>query len=128
MSLRLLLDEHISPAVAEQVRAKAPGADVESIFAWRGRAFVGAPDDRLLAALREEGRTLVTFDTQMLSEWGFLFTGAAPFAGVLFVDGRSISPSDLGGLVRALLQLWEQEKEADWADRIAFLRPAPAGE
>jgi hypothetical protein len=128
MSLRLLLDEHISPVVAQQVRARAPGADVQSIFEWRGRAFVGAPDDRLLSALQEEGRTLVTYDTQMLSEWGFLFTGAEPFAGVLFVDERSVAQGDIGELVRALLRLWEQEKEADWTNRVGFLQPAPPGQ
>ncbi len=124
MRFRLLLDENISPIVAEQVRAKAPQADIESIFGWRAGAFVGAPDGKLLPALHAEGRTLLTYDTQMLSEWSVLFTGDTPFSGVIFVDNRTIASDDFGGLVRAILALWRKEQAADWTGRLAYLRSA----
>lgn len=122
--LTLLLDEHISPAVAEQMRVKRADIDVQSILSWRGGGFVGVPDPAILAALQEEGRVLVTYDTQMLSEWSFVFTGEAPFAGVIFVDACTIAPNNLGGLVLALLALWEQSHEQDWTNRLDFLRAA----
>lgn len=122
MSLTLLLDEHISPVVAAQVRAKRPEIDVQSIFYWRNREFVGVPDPAILSALHAEMRVLVTYDTQMLSDWSFVFFGEHPFAGILFVDERTIAPNDTGGLVLALLALWDQHHTDDWTHRIDFLR------
>jgi predicted nuclease of predicted toxin-antitoxin system len=124
MSLRLLLDENIAPTVARQIQRKEPTADIESVFTWQGRTYVGAPDPVLLAAARQDKRTLITYDTQMLSEWSDLLTGEIPFSGVVFIDDRTIPSSDFGGLVRAILGFWEREAEADWTDRIAFLTAA----
>ena len=67
---------------------------------------------------------MITYDTQMLSEWSDLLTGEIPFSGVVFIDDRTIPSSDFGGLVRAILGFWEREAEADWTDRIAFLTAA----
>lgn len=120
--LTLLLDEHIAPNVAEQIRTKRPDIDVQSILHWRNSAFVGVPDPAILAALQTEGRVLVTYDTQMLSEWSFVFSGEAPFAGVIFVDEHTIAPNDRGGLVLALIGLWDQNRDEDWTNRIDFLR------
>lgn len=122
MTLTLLLDEHISPIVAEQIRAKRPLIDVQSIFHWRNGAFKGVPDPAILNALQTEGRVLVTYDTQMLAEWSFVFTGETPFAGIIFVDERTIVPNDPVGLVLALISLWDQNYAEDWTDRIDFLR------
>jgi hypothetical protein len=36
MSLSLLLDEHISAAVATQVAAKRPEVSIQNIYDWRG--------------------------------------------------------------------------------------------
>lgn len=125
MSLRLLLDENIAPVVARQIQGKVPAADVESVFTWQGKAYVGAPDPVLLAAAHKDNRTLVTYDTQMLSEWSDLLSGETPFGGVVFIDDRTIPSSDFGGLVRTIVHFWEREKEADWTNRIAFLTAAP---
>jgi hypothetical protein len=125
ISLRLLLDENISPVVAVQIRSKDAAVAVESIFTWQDGIFVGATDPVLLAALHQEERTLITYDTQMLSEWSDLFTGETPFSGVVFIDDRTIPSHDFGGLVRALVAFWEREKQSDWTNRIAFLSPGP---
>ena len=124
MSLRLLLDENIAPVVARQIQAKSPTAEVESVFTWQGKAYVGAPDPVLLSAAHQDKRTLITYDTQMLSEWSELLTGEIPFSGVVFIDDHTLPSSDFGGLVRVILGFWEREKEADWLNRIAFLTAA----
>jgi hypothetical protein len=122
VTLTLLLDEHITPIVAERIRAKRPEIDVQSIFQWRNGAFKGVPDPAILSALQTEARVLVTYDIQMLSEWSFIFTGETPFAGIIFVDERTIAPNDPGGLVLALIALWDQNYTEDWTNRIDFLR------
>ena len=47
--------------------------------------------------------------------------------GVIFVDRSAIPSNDFGRLVRAIIQYWDQERDAEWRDRIVFL-PAPAKE
>src|SRR5687768_5097089 len=109
MSLSLLLDEHISPTVAVQIQAKRPEVSIQSIYHWRDGIFGGADDDPLLAAATSEGLTLVTYDQRtipsLLTEMALL---GQRHGGVLFVDNATIPPSDIGGLVRALLGLWER--------------------
>ncbi len=124
MTLCLLLDEHISPSVAEQIRAKRPEIDVCSIYAWRDGKFAGQTDWDLLDALSRDPRVLVTYDKQMLAEWGAIFDGGMPFAGVVFVDRRTIAPADTGGLVRALIELWDRHRAASWVNRMEWLATA----
>jgi hypothetical protein len=45
--------------------------------------------------------------------------------GVIFVDEKTISPADIGGLVRALFQLFKETGKWDWIDRVYFLRRRP---
>jgi hypothetical protein len=42
--------------------------------------------------------------------------------GSFFVDNRTISSSDIGGLVKALELLWAQGAEWDWVDRTVIVR------
>jgi hypothetical protein len=42
--------------------------------------------------------------------------------GVIFVDEKTISPSDTDGLVRALSNLSRKTGKWDWTSRICFLR------
>lgn len=122
MTLTLMLDENISPVVDAQIRAKHPEIDVQSIYYWRKGAFVGAADPVILAALHEETHVLVTYDTQMLSEWSDVFSGSVPFGGIIFVDEHTIASNDIGGLVLALIVLWDQNQYDDWTNRIDFLQ------
>ena len=120
--LSLLLDEQISPVVAERLLARNQSILVQSIHHWRSGALCGTPDSRVLEAAVEERLTLVTFDLKtippILAEW----TGMGrAHGGVVLVDQRTIRPGDFGRLVRALEQLWEREHERDWTDRIVFL-------
>jgi hypothetical protein len=45
-----------------------------------------------------------------------------PHGGVIFVDEKTISPANLGALVRALSQIHREMRNVDWADRVVFLR------
>lgn len=126
MALSLLLDENLSPVVAEQIAHKRPELSILSLHTWRDGTFMGVPDEAVLSAAYEEERTLVTYDTQILSELAFWFEQEIPFAGLIFVDDSPIAGNDFGKLVRALIYLWDQQQEADWTNRLVFL-PAPPG-
>lgn len=121
MALRLLLDENISPVVAEQIGTKRPDIPVLSVHTWREGALVSATDDEILAAAWAEGWTLVTYDTQILSDLRFRFDQGVPFAGLIFVDDASIAGNDFGALVRSLIYLWDREQSVSWQNRLVFL-------
>lgn len=125
MALSLLTDEQISPLVAEQVRARRPDILVTSVSAWRAGALLGALDEDLLRVAAEDQLTLVTYDRvsipPLLTEWGI--TGEE-YAGVLFIEERTIARADLGGQVLALIAHWDQTHEWEWRNVIAFLRSA----
>ena len=96
--LSLLLDQQISPEVAEQVSARRQEIPILSLYEWREGAFVGIADARTLQAATEEGLTLVTYDRKtippVLVEWG---TAGLPHGGVVFVDNRTMASNDFGG-------------------------------
>lgn len=121
--LSLLLDENVSPQVAEQINIKRPEITITSVARWQGGVYLGQTDAALLRAASEHGLTLVTYDQKtippLLVAWAMEGTG---HAGVVFVDDKTILPRDIGGLVRALCFLWDGAKEADWTNRVAFLQ------
>ena len=64
--LALLLDEQISPVVAERIRAGNKSILVQSIHRWRSGTLCGTPDSHVLEAAAEERLTLVTFDLKTI--------------------------------------------------------------
>jgi len=120
--LKLLLDEHISPAVAEGLRRRGPDTMVHSMSAWEDGEFLGRDDSACLQEARQ-GLTLVTYDCRtippLLKTWG---ESGRDHGGVIFVDEKSISPADIGGLVRALNMLIREQGKMDWKNRVCFLR------
>ncbi|MCC6444253.1 MAG: DUF5615 family PIN-like protein [Armatimonadetes bacterium] len=123
--LSLLLDEHISPVVVEQIRAKDPSAQVISIHQWHKGDFLDAKDDTLLEAAWQERKTLITYDQTtirpLLKEWG---ETAHPHAGVVFIDEKTIASNDYGGLVQAILSFWQQAQAIDFENGVLFLQVA----
>jgi hypothetical protein len=121
--LSLLLDEQISPVVAEQMAVRRPQIPIASIYRWRHGLLAGSSDHTVLLAAAEDGLTLVTYDLKtippLLAEWAGAGTS---HAGVVFVDERTIRPADFGRLVRALALLWKRESQRDWQDRTLFLQ------
>ncbi len=124
MALRLLLDENVSPVVAAQIGRKRPDIPVLSLHSWRDGAFLSASDEEVVSAAYAEGLTLVTYDTQILSDLRSRFDQEIPFAGLIFVDDGSIAGNDFGALVRSLIYLWDREQAADWQNRLVFLKGA----
>lgn len=126
--LRLLLDEHISPAVARAAAQRCRGMDVLPVSAWQNGRWLNAPDDVLLHGAREHGLTLVTYDLRtipvLLRSWA---DQGLDHGGVVFVDERTIPQNDIGGLMLLLCELWRAERMADWRNRVVFLRAARRG-
>jgi len=121
--LKLLLDEHVSCAVAEGLRLKCPRLKVAGLAEWKGARFLGLSDEAILEEAAAEKMTLVTYDLRtippLLKTW---VEAGHDHAGVIFVDNRTIPSSDLGGLVRALQKLFREAAKWDWQNRVCFLR------
>ena len=121
--LRLLLDEHISPAVAAGLRRRDKNITVSSLAEWEDGRYLGLADDFLLHGAAAQKRTLVTYDRKtipsLLKVWA---ETDRHHGGVIFVDEKTIPSSNLGGLMRSLQALFRQSVRWDWTDRICFLR------
>jgi hypothetical protein len=121
--LKLLLDEHISPAVAEGLRRRRRPLIVHYMAAWENGAFLGQEDSACLQEAVTQGLTLVTYDRRtippLLKAWA---EEGRKHGGVVFVDEKTICPADIGGLVRALTELAKETRKWDWTNRVCFLR------
>lgn len=121
--LKLLLDENISPDVAVGLRRRNSGLVIRSMVEWQGGNFLGQEDSACLHEAFVQGLTLVTYDRRtippLLKRWA---EEIHSHAGVIFVDEKTISPADIGGLVKALDALVKQTRTSDWTDRILFSR------
>ncbi len=120
--LKLLLDEHISPDVADGLRRRHRSLVIHRMAEWEGGGFLGKDDSACLLETAEQGLTLVTYDRRtippLLKIWA---EEGRRHGGVIFVDEKTISPADIGGLVRALFQLFRETGKLDWIDRVYFL-------
>jgi hypothetical protein len=121
--LRFLLDEHLSPEIADGLRRTNKSIGVSSLTDWENGRFLGLPDDLILAEAAAQGLALVTYDRKtippLLKTWAE--TGL-DHGGVIFIDDKTIPSSDIGGLIRALQKLFKETSRWDWTNRICFLR------
>ena len=121
--LKLLLDEHISPEVAKGIQRRIRTLVVHSIVEWGNGNYLGKEDSVCLSEAAKECLTLVTYDRRtippLLKVWG---EEGRAHGGVIFVDEKTIGPSDIGGLVRALISLTVETGQADWTNQVYFLR------
>lgn len=121
--LKLLLDEHISPAVATGLRRLRPSISVCGMVEWEGGGFLGQDDAVCLRHAAARGWTLVTYDRRtippLLKTWA---EAGLHHGGVIFIDEKTISPADIGGQVHALAALAREAARWEWADRVIFLR------
>jgi hypothetical protein len=120
-----LLDDHISPKVAQALRESDPQTLVTSLQEWEEGAHLGASDEVLLEQAYQQSLTLVTYDLRtlapLLKRWG---EQGRSHGGVILVDVQTVAPSDIGELARALVSLRREQGEQAWTDRIIYLRRA----
>ncbi len=121
--LKLLLDEHISSDVAYGLRPRNRKLEVRHMVEWKNGHFLGHEDSPCLREAAAQGLTLVTYDRRTIPP---LLRARAEevraHGGVVFVDEKTISPADIGGLVWALTGLAKETWNWDWTNRIYFLR------
>ena len=121
--LKLLLDEHISPDVANGLRRRVRTTEILYLAEWEDGRFLGQDDHACLRAASAQHLTLVTYDRRtippLLKIWA---EEGRTHCGVVFIDEKTISPADVGGLVRALTALARETRNWDWTNRIYFLR------
>ena len=121
--LKLLLDEHISPDVANGLRRRNRAIEIRYLVEWEDGYFLGQEDSACLREAAARGLTLVTYDRRtippLLKTWA---EQERTHGGVIFVDEKTISPADIGGLVWALTRLARETGNWDWTNRIYFLR------
>jgi hypothetical protein len=121
--LKLLLDEHISPDVAESIRRHDRKLVVRYMAEWEGGNFLGRDDSACLQQAARQKLTLVTYDRRtippLLKAWA---EEERSHGGVVFIDEKTISPADIGGLVAALRRLFRESGRWDWSNRIHFLQ------
>ena len=119
--LRLLLDEHISPEVAQSMRRRDRKIVVVAMADWEDGSFLGQEDAACLQEAAMQKLTLVTYDRRtippLLKAWA---EEGRQHSGVIFIDEKTISP-DIG-LAQSLGLLVKEACDWDWTDRICFLR------
>jgi len=122
--LALLLDENLSDEIARQVTAKRPDIPIFSAHDWEGGRLRGVSDEAVLRAAADAGLTLVSYDVNSIPLLLVrLANEAFVHAGIVFVHNATIRSNDYGSLMRALIQLYDAQKEAEWKDRLFFLPP-----
>lgn len=120
--LSLLTDAHVARAVAVEVRRHRPVCFIESIHDWEHGHYRDADDPLILEVAAVSGLTLLTYDQSTimpeLERWG---AQGRSHSGVVFVDNHTIAQRDTGRLVRAVVRLWDEERDLDWRNRITYL-------
>jgi hypothetical protein len=121
--LKLLLDEHISPDVKSGVQRRNRSIAIHCMAQWESGNFPGEEDSVCLLEAAKQRLTMVTYDRRtippLLKLWA---EEERSHGGVIFVDEKTISPADIGGLVRALISLMHEAGEMDWTNQVYFLR------
>jgi hypothetical protein len=103
--------------------ASPQSRDRDSLYGGMGKWILPGTGGRRLFARSRQGLTLVTYDRRtippLLKTWA---EEERTHGGVVFVDEKTISPADIGGLVWALTRLARETGNWDWTNRIYFQR------
>ena len=120
--MRLLLDAHFDPAVAQVLRQR--GHDVVSVLD-RGPDHYQASDAELLALAGVEQRAIVTRNVRDFILLHALWAGEErSHAGIVLVHARTIPEGSRGAEIRVLEDLLHAHRQArPLADSLLWLRP-----
>lgn len=120
--LRLLLDEHLHTAVAEHMRRLRPACEIVSMQDWESGTFLSAPDEDILRRAAEQSLTLITYDQRtinpLLRKWA---DAGISHGGVIFVAKGRVFSGDVGGLLRAICRVWDNDRWLDWTNRAVYI-------
>jgi hypothetical protein len=121
---RLLADENTSHRLVAACQQIEGGFPIIHISEWENGAYLSVKDPALLMTLREHEMILVGFDrASMPLHAGTLTREGLGHAGVILFR-RSVLTTAYGKQARLLVNLWEEARDWDWADRIEYL-PRP---
>ena len=124
MKLRLLADENTSHRLVSACRQIEATFPLIHISDWENGAYLSVKDPALLMTLREHEMILVGFDRASIPlHADTLAREGVGHAGVILFR-RSVGTTAYGKQARLLVNLWNEGKNWDWADRIEYL-PRP---
>lgn len=125
--IRLLADGNTSRRFVAACLRLQSDFPIIHIADWMQGKHRISKDPVLLAVLREHGLIIVSFDRRtMAMHAGQLTREGSGHTGVILFR-RSVSPIDYGKQARLLVEFWQQAKDWDWTDRIAYLPDRHAG-
>jgi hypothetical protein len=120
--IKLLLDEHISPQVARGLRRLFPRLLVFPLAEFENSRLLGCDDATCLQVAAAHQFTFVSYDRRtippLLKAWA---EEGVSHGGIIFVDEKTIAPSDIGSLVRCLAELVRAKQKDNWTDCVCFL-------
>ena len=109
--------------MANGLRRRNRALEIRYLVEWPDGRFLGQDDRACLQEAALHGLTLVTYDRRtippLLKTWA---EEERTHGGVIFVDEKTISPADIGGLVWALASLARETSKWVWTNRIYYLR------
>lgn len=121
MTPRLLADENTSHHLVAACAQLRPSFPLVHISQWQNGACLSLKDPALLMTLRDHRMILVGFDrASMPMHAGTLTREGVGHAGVILFR-RSIPTIAYGRQARHLVDLIDEAKDWDWADRIEYL-------
>ena len=124
MKLRLLADENTSHRLVSACRQIEATFPLIHISDWENGAYLSVKYPALLMTLREHEMILVGFDRASIPLHADTLTReGVGHAGVILFR-RSVGTTAYGKQARLLVNLWNEGKNWDWADRIEYL-PRP---
>lgn len=119
----LLLDENLSPVIADIAVKKCPNIKISSLCYWKGVLLRSQSDEVILRTATIEKLTLVTCDIKTIPMLLKQFAESGqPHCGVIFVPEKSIRNNQFAKIAEAICFLWKNHRQENWVDRIFFLK------
>jgi hypothetical protein len=119
-----LLDSNVTSALVSSVRRVAPTCEIVHLADWRGGGFLHARDAEIIEKAREDDLILVTHDVatipRLVRRW--IIEGRS-LAGVAVITTHPGRGADIGGLARALGDLYDHAERLDPSYPVVYLQP-----